>query len=255
MFSYADLQSLICDSFSPIIAIESSKSAEQTCRDTGMSVIQLLRYFVLLIFSYCRPFAHKEDVNFTIQFESRSVTIEQIHLDLEYSAFINHMDPDEIEEELLESVSEKEPSKEDIQKIIAELGKQDAKVDIVQPWLLDYLSSLFDCCRYGDSDCLCHPLAVILVVSSTDPDPIRRFDELSQRILNKREFKQGMYSKSIPFYYFLLHNVSSHVNAENIYHNMKASFNASLCKIIRINSLSPEQSRDSPPFEFQRYFP
>ena len=77
-----------------------------------------IEVFYSFLFSSCRPFAHKEDVNFTIQFESRSVTIEQIHLDLEYSAFINHMDPDEIEEELLESLSEKEPSKEDIHKII-----------------------------------------------------------------------------------------------------------------------------------------
>ena len=128
-------------------------------------------------------------------------------------------------------------------------------MDIVQPWLLDYLSSLFDCCRYGDSDCLYHPLGVILVVSSTDADPIRRFDELSQRILNKKEFRQGMYSKSIPFYYFLLHNVSSHVDADDIYRNMKATFNASQCKHVKINSLSPEQSRDTPALVFRRYLP
>lgn len=128
-------------------------------------------------------------------------------------------------------------------------------MDIVQPWLLDYLSSLFDCCRYGDSDCLYHPLGVILVVSSTDADPIRRFDELSQRILNKKEFRQGMYSKSIPFYYFLLHNVSSHVDADDIYRNMKATFNASQCKLVKINSLSPEQSRDTPALVFRRYLP
>lgn len=44
MYSYADLKQLICDSFSPLLAIESSKSAEQTCREAGVSAIQLLRY-------------------------------------------------------------------------------------------------------------------------------------------------------------------------------------------------------------------
>lgn len=193
-------------------------------------------------------------MNFTIQFESRSVTIEQIHLDLEYSAFINHMDPDEIEEDYLKAFRRKNHRKKTFIRLLLNLGRRMPK-DIVQPWLLDYLSSLFDCCRYGDSDCLYHPLGVILVVSSTDADPIRRFDELSQRILNKKEFRQGMYSKSIPFYYFLLHNVSSHVDADDIYRNMKATFNASQCKLVKINSLSPEQSRDTPALVFRRYLP
>lgn len=83
-----------------------------------------IEVFYSFLFSSCRPFAHKEDVNFTIQFESRSVTIEQIHLDLEYSAFINHMDPDEIEEELLESLSEKEHRKKTFIRLLLNLGRR-----------------------------------------------------------------------------------------------------------------------------------
>lgn len=44
MYSYTDIRELIRESFSPLIAIESSKSAEQTCREAGVSAIQLLRY-------------------------------------------------------------------------------------------------------------------------------------------------------------------------------------------------------------------
>lgn len=43
MYAYEDVQSLIANSFCPVIAVESSKSAEQTCREANLSVIQLLR--------------------------------------------------------------------------------------------------------------------------------------------------------------------------------------------------------------------
>lgn len=159
-------------------------------------------------------------------------------------------DSESIQEELTDSVTDQEPSMSAISELINNIQNKDWSPETEQPWLLDYLSALLECYRYGENDCLYHPLAVILVTSSTDPDPIRRFDELSQRVLSRKFFSQGMYSKAIPFFYFLLHDASSSANVDEIFHNMKATFNSSLCKVIQINSLPPHMARSQSPAEY-----
>ena len=125
------------------------------------------------------PFVHRDDLNFDIAFELRNVTINELSLDLEYSSFINPMDAEEMDEELLESISNTEPSLTGLRDQYLNAKSENPMFNTEQPWILDFASSLLDCCRYGESDCLYHPIGVILVVSSTDSDPIRRFDELS----------------------------------------------------------------------------
>ena len=200
------------------------------------------------------PFVHRDDLNFDIAFELRNVTINELSLDLEYSSFINPMDAEEMDEELLESISNTEPSLTGLRDQYLNAKSENPMFNTEQPWILDFASSLLDCCRYGESDCLYHPIGVILVVSSTDSDPIRRFDELSQRILQKKEFRQRMYSKSIPFYYLLLHSGDSQINPEVIFHNMKASFDPQRCFIVSINSLPPSEARSSTPAPYDHYF-
>lgn len=200
------------------------------------------------------PFVHRDDLDFDIAFELRNVTINELSLDLEYSSYINPMDPEEMDEELLESISNTEPSLTGLRDQYLNSKNDSSVFNTEQPWILDFASSLLDCCRYGESDCLYHPIGVILVVSSTDSDPIRRFDELSQRILQKKEFRQRMYSKSIPFYYLLLHSGDSEINPEVIFRNMKASFDPLRCHIVSINSLPVSQSRSRTPPPFDHYF-
>lgn len=158
------------------------------------------------------------------------------------------MDNDEIETELLDTIDSQKPKDEVLYSMISQLGDKEAVFSMDQPWIKSYLSTLIDCCRYGESDLLDHPLAVILVVSSNDPDPIHRFDELSQRALSRKCYTQKLYSHSIPFFYFLIHSADSPANVEEIFYGMKSSFNASQCKVLRINSLPPEQKRTSSPF-------
>lgn len=158
------------------------------------------------------------------------------------------MDNDEIEVELLDTIDSQKPQNELLYSMISQLGEKGAAFSMDQPWIKNYLSTLIDCCRYGESDLLDHPLAVILVVSSDDPDPIHRFDELSQRALSRKCYTQKLYSPSIPFFYFLIHSADSPANVEEIFYGMKSSFNASQCKVLRINSLPPERKLTSSPF-------
>ena len=161
-----------------------------------------------------------------------------IAFNLEYMNQLRPLDSEDMEEELLDSLVRHEPSSELIHSMVQDLADGKSEFNMDQPWLLDVVDCLLKCCRFGDCNLSYHPLAVFLIVSSTDPDPLLRFDELSQSVLHNDVFTRRMYTKSIPFFYFLLHDTVSAVNEEDILRRMKSSFNASQCKVIRITSSS-----------------
>ena len=142
------------------------------------------------------------------------------------------------------------PSEDMIRSLILDPEESTKSPLMDQRWILDFVSSLIHCGSYGDNNLLYHPLAVFLVVSSSDPDPIRRFDELSRKVLHIPAILHGTYSRAIPFFYFLLHKENSSSNVNEIFRAMKSSFNAIQCKLIRINYLPVEASRSSSPAPF-----
>ena len=173
-----------------------------------------------------------------------------MRVNLEYTSHMNHLNPEEIQDELLNCMEDQQPTFNSISDLINNENNTEEDSSLDQLQLLGYLSTLLDSYRYGECDCLYHPLAVILVVSSSDPDPIGQFDNLAQKVINKRFYSQGIYSKAVPFFYFLLHDEGSSINVDDIFRNMKATFNSSLCKLIRLNSLPAHMARAQPPEEF-----
>lgn len=240
MVSYSQLRKLIEDHYKPLIAVESSNFAEQVCKKVGLSAIQLLRYFVAFLVFTFSPYAEQDNLMSFIKFENRSVPVDRVSFHLEYTESIKHLDETEIEESLLQTLILHKPSTETIHQMIRDFCNGKAEYDTNQDWLLDLTSSLLMGCRFGEYNLLHHPLGVLLVVSSDDPDPILRFDELSQRVLHYPRFSMGMYNKAIPFFYILLHDTSSRVDVDDLLRRMKSSFNASQCKVIRFNSDAKE---------------
>ena len=240
MVSYSQLRKLIEDHYKPLIAVESSNFAEQACKRVGLSTIQLLRYFPLIYIFTPSPYAAQDNLMTSIKFENRSVPVDRISFYLEYTEEIKHLDETKIEEYLLQTLILRKPSTDTIHQMIRDFCNGKLTYDINQEWLLDFTSSLLNSCRFGEYNLLFHPLGVLLIVSSDDPDPILRFDELSQRVLHYPRFSMGMYNKAIPFFYILLHDTSSRVDVDDLLRRMKSSFNASQCKVIRFNSDTKE---------------
>ena len=173
--------------------------------------------------------------------------MKSVSFDLEYSSRLQPASDDAIEKEIEETLEREEPSKQQLHALAQSLGDASVDVDGNQPWILPLVSTLLKGCRFGEADLVNHPLAVILIVSSTDTDPLHRFDELSQRVLQRPVFRNGSYSKSIPFFYFLIHTSEAASIAEGVFRTMKSTFNASQCKMLRINSLSKEEQRSVTP--------
>lgn len=236
MYSYTQLHDFLANGFHPLITVESTSAAERTCKEAGVTTLELLK-----------SFAVEKDINYSLTFESRSVPMKSVSFDLEYSSRLQPASDDAIEKELEETLEREEPSKQQLHALAQSLGDASVDVDGNQPWILPLVSTLLKGCRFGEADLVNHPLAVILIVSSTDTDPLHRFDELSQRVLQRPVFRNGSYSKSIPFFYFLIHTSESSSIAEGVFRTMKSTFNASQCKMLRINSLSKEEQRSVTP--------
>ena len=240
MVSYSQLRKLIDDHYKPLIAVESSNFAEQICKRVGLSTIQLLRYLTCFLTLTSSPYAEQDNLMSFIKFENRSVPLDHVAFHLEYTESISHLDETKIEELLLQTLIRHKPSTDAIHQMIRDFCDGKATCDTNQDWLLDFTTSLLTACRFGEFNLLQHPLGVFLVVSSDDPDPILRFDELSQRVLHYPRFSMGMYNKAIPFFYILLHDTCSRVDVDDLLRRMKSSFNASQCKVIRFNTDAKE---------------
>ena len=81
-------------------------------------------------------------MNCTIPFESRSIQVKNIAFKLEYTSFIQHMDCDDIEEELLESLQIEKPKQEDLFAMLSNIANTESSFSTNQPWIIDFLSTL-----------------------------------------------------------------------------------------------------------------
>ena len=194
-----------------------------------------------------RSFAVENDISYSLEFETHSVPLKSIAFDIEYAGSLHPPEVEEVEQRIKETLKKEEPSPDQLHSSVQSLCDSTVLDNVEQPWILPLVSTLCDNCRFGESDLLNHPFAIILIVSSDDEDPLHRFDVLSQRVLQYPAFRSGAFSKAIPFFYFLIHSGDSSSPCDDIFRNMKSTFNASQCKLIRINSLSADEKRSTTP--------
>lgn len=76
------------------------------------------------------------------------------------------------------------------------------------PWYKSFKHTLMDTFRCEEFSLLCHPVAMLVIVSSTDPNPRHSFEELTAPENLPLPFQEGIYDiNSIPKYYVILHDV------------------------------------------------
>ena len=119
------------------------------------------------------------------------------------------------------------------------------------PWYERFRASLRQSLQYTEPELLGCPAAMLLVVSSSDTNPIERFKELSLAYHWPTSFQTGQFgTHDIPKVYVLLHDEAEGtaqgsnglVHAAEILRQMKAEFPTSPSKLLRINSLPPQSA-------------
>ncbi|XP_028592919.2 trafficking protein particle complex subunit 8 isoform X3 [Podarcis muralis] len=118
------------------------------------------------------------------------------------------------------------------------------------PWFEAYRESFLQSMPPSDHEFLNHYVACMLVVSSSEPEPVEQFLKLSQEQHQIQHSNEYSYPKwFIPNtlkYYVLLHDVSlgEEQRADSIYEEMKQRYGTQGCYLLKINSRGSNRGAD-----------
>ncbi|OQR81516.1 hypothetical protein THRCLA_11660 [Thraustotheca clavata] len=108
------------------------------------------------------------------------------------------------------------------------------------PWFAAFKHELMESFQCEETSMMYHPLANILVVSSTEVDPRSAFNTLASPQTMPQVFQDGLYDMNIPKYYIVLHDICetqhTSIDADAIFKNLGLPANSG--GVIHINSLS-----------------
>ncbi|GMF25110.1 unnamed protein product [Phytophthora fragariaefolia] len=120
------------------------------------------------------------------------------------------------------------------------------------PWYRSFEHTLLDTFRCEEYSLLCHPVAMLVVVSSTDPNPRHSFEELTAPKNLPMPFQQGLYDAMVvPKFYVVVHDVLETEGTSIDPDAILRSLNISTVNgaVLKINSLPVEEAPVPSPFE------
>ncbi|KAJ0412824.1 hypothetical protein ATCC90586_002454 [Pythium insidiosum] len=107
------------------------------------------------------------------------------------------------------------------------------------PWYREFKRALFDSLRCEEFSMLSHPIAMLLVVSSTESNPRASFEQLSASQQLPPVFLSGQFDAAIPKFYLVLHDNAeadgTTIDPDAILRNLQIPSTAGA--VLRINSL------------------
>nr|XP_060631207.1 trafficking protein particle complex subunit 8 isoform X4 [Anolis sagrei ordinatus] len=118
------------------------------------------------------------------------------------------------------------------------------------PWFEAYRESFLQSMPASEHEFLNHYVACMLVVSSSEPEPVEQFLKLSQeqhRIQHSNEYSYPKwFIPNTLKYYVLLHDVSAgeEQRADSIYEEMKQRYGTQGCYLLKINSRGSNRGAD-----------
>ncbi|KYO26172.1 trafficking protein particle complex subunit 8 isoform C [Alligator mississippiensis] len=251
------VQEFLQDAFVPLVAALCSDEAERLTRRNGLSFAELVKPFCRLTSE-----VHMRDPN------------NQLHIIKNLKIAVNNIithppQPGAIRKLLNDVVSVSQPAEGLVANVITagdydlNISDRSIKASVpwysnwketlmelntstfytaTTPWFESYRESFLQSMPASDHEFLNHYVACMLVVSSSEPEPVEQFLKLSQEQHRIQHSSDYLYPKwFIPNtlkYYVLLHDVSAgeEQRADSIYEEMKQRYGTQGCYLLKINS-------------------
>ncbi|XP_061453860.1 trafficking protein particle complex subunit 8 isoform X6 [Rhineura floridana] len=231
------VQEFLQDSFVPLVAALCSEEAERVTRKNNLGFCELIKPFCRLTSE-----VHMRDPN------------NQLHIIKNLKIAVNNIitqPPQQgaIRKLLHDVVTVSQPAEGLVANVIT-AGDYDLNISATTPWFEAYRESFLQCMPASDHEFLNHYVACMLVVSSSEPEPVEQFLKLSQEQHQIQHSNEYSYPKwFIPNtlkYYVLLHDVSvgEEHRADSIYEEMKQRYGTQGCYLLKINSRGSNRGAD-----------
>ncbi|KAK9072718.1 hypothetical protein SSX86_009153 [Deinandra increscens subsp. villosa] len=238
---------MILDEITPVVMVLPTPLVEQGCQKNGLSFVQMLT-----------PFCVFNNIDVPVRTASdQPYRLQKFKLRMFYGSDIRQPNI--------------EVTKERLEKVIADAGKGEdsdlyldpspietmatsSEPEFVPAWFQYFNKELVRSVSFSDHEAFDHPVACLLVVSSSDEDPINKFVDLFNTNQLPPLLSDGAMDPKIPKYFILVHDnqTGSLERATKILAEMRNTFGSNDCRLLCINS-SQDQLIDREPNPWDPY--
>ncbi|CAM6094407.1 unnamed protein product [Calypogeia fissa] len=220
---------------SPVVMVLSTPKAEESCHRNSLSFVDLFR-----------PFCSLGNINVPVRTASEQpYRLTEFNIRMFYASDICQPRPETAEEFLLQVVNDSndEVSAElDGKAQEAELANLLAEADSRAPAFKKYSREFLRTLAFSEHEAFDHPVACILVVSSSDDSPVNKFVDLYNSDQLPALMNEGAIDPKLLKLYVMLHdNQDGPVDKANeLLLEMRSVFGVNHCRVLCINSALPD---------------
>ena len=228
------LKTLIKHAFSPSVLILSTEGAENVSRRSDMSLLDLFRPFSLVDTA-------SGAVNTT---REQPFRIPQLSLRFFESSEVEQPSEEFVDVSLDSVMRSYETLAQNMVTVVS--TKEDALSYLQQtserqrtPWYDDYRNEMLKGLRCGDHEYFDHPLACLIIVSSSEEDALPKLVSLLALEALPALFRDGMMDPNMLKHYVLIHDnslPSTQAQLDATFQLMRETFGPTACSLLKVNS-------------------
>jgi hypothetical protein len=247
-FSVRDLQHWIEKTYVPVVLLRTTPDVESSCAKNKLSFIDILRpYEVYQKELYTRtikeyePFALKD---FTIRFK----TLDDLSYVYGPDGNATNVQQATVQQRMKEYDDFLGAVVRDSYNPVLNEYTPNSNINYT-PWFDKFREEYLLGLRSSEHECFEHPVAVLSVVSTANPDPISSLNQLYNPENPPRLFQDKLMDREIFRFFILLHDESNGQTdnkTQAIFRRMKEVFGAGFCRLLIINSRNPHKALEEP---------
>jgi hypothetical protein len=230
----SDLKQWVKEAYCPMVMTSTTEEAQRLCFKNGLTFTELISAFSVL-----------ENTSVPIRTVAHHYNLREFRLRFQPASEIAPPPLSVGEKHLAKSVTDNPPTG-DLLDHVPIHDNNDVKYAVTKmncrsmPWYQKYRKELWKTMQCQEHDMFECPAACLLVVSSSNDDPIHCFHELSSLHYLPQVFQKGQFEPALNKFFILLHdNVeAASVDVEAMMKKMKSTFAPANCKLLQINSLT-----------------
>ncbi|XP_022982812.1 trafficking protein particle complex subunit 8-like isoform X2 [Cucurbita maxima] len=226
---------MLLEEITPVIMVLNTPLVEEACLKNGLSFIQMLS-----------PFCSFNNIDVPVRTASdQPYRIKKFSSRLFYGSDIRQPNFEASKERLKQVITQ--ASEKDLSKLCSDPPQINEAVDcfesaILPSWFQLFNKELIRNVSFSEHEAFDHPVACLLVVSSSDDHPVNKFVDLFNTIKLASLLNDDAMDPKIMKHYLLLHDNQdgSSEKASKILTEMRSAFGANDCQLLSINSSHDE---------------
>ncbi|XP_047330044.1 trafficking protein particle complex subunit 8 isoform X2 [Impatiens glandulifera] len=225
------LGQMLLDQITPVVMVLRTDLVEESFQKNDLSLIETLS-----------PFCNFSNIDVPVRTANdQPYRLHKFKLRLFYASDIRQPDIEAAKEQLRQTITnagEKESSNLFSDPLQLETILTTPENDLMPAWFEFFNKELVQIVSFSDHEAFDYPVACLVVVSSNDKDPIKKFADLFSSDKLPSLLGNGAMDPRIPKHYVLLHDNQdgTQENAVKILAEMRTAFDSNYCRLLCINS-------------------